>query len=457
MMSASDYFDQQTGVAPALPRGQPPGHLRDGLSSPVRLQPRAVQKDLYALGETPPLGFVPRQMHASLIRQSRYGAPRDAFQVEVIDVPEPGAKQVLVWVMAAGVNYNNVWASLGAPVDVISTRMRRDGALEAFHIGGSDASGIVWAVGKDVRNVSIGDEVVLSCAMWDEDAEDIRNGADPMTSTSNRIWGYEENWGSFAQFTLVDHYQCHPKPPQLSWEAAAAYMLVGATAYRQLLGWEPHTVRPGDPVLIWGGSGGLGSMAIQIVRAKGGIPIAVVSSEDKFEFCYRLGAHGVINRMDPAFTHWGRLPDTGDEAAFSRWMSGANAFRKRWSEVLGSRRGPRIVLEHPGEATIPTSMLLCDNAGMVVICAGTTGYNGDIDLRYLWMRQKRLQGSHFANADECRALNDMIIAGEVDPALSRVFDLDDVGLAHQLMYENRHPPGNMAVLVNARSPGLRAW
>lgn len=405
-------------------------------------------KSLYELGEMPPLGEVPRQMYASVIRSERYGQPKDAFKVEVVDVPKPGPGQVLVWVMAAGINYNNVWAALGQPVDVIASRRKRDAAEPAFHIGGSDASGVVWAVGPGAR-VRVGDEVVLSCAMWDENAPDIKAGADPITSTSAKIWGYEENWGSFAQFTLVDDYQCHPKPKQLSWEAAAAYMLVGATAYRQLMGWDPHTVKPGDPVLIWGGSGGLGSMAIQIVKAKGGIPIAVVSSKERIEHCLKLGAHGVIDRTDPAFTHWGRLPDTADAESYALWMQGANAFRKKWSEVLGSRQGPRIVLEHPGESTIPTSILLCDNAGMVVICAGTTGYNADVDLRYLWMRQKRLQGSHFANTEQCRALNDMVIAGQVDPALARVFPFEQVGMAHQLLHQNTHPSGNLAIRVNA--------
>lgn len=408
-------------------------------------------KNLYELGDMPPLGHVPGTMYASVIRSERYGQPKQAFKVEVVDVPKPGPRQVLVWVMAAGVNYNNVWAALGQPVDVIAARQRHNPDEPAYHIGGSDASGIVWAVGAEVTNLRVGDEVVLSCATWDTEAADIRAGADPITSTSARIWGYEENWGSFAQFTRVESYQCHPKPPQLTWEAAAAYMLVGATAYRQLTGWAPHTVKPGDPVLIWGGSGGLGSMAIQIVKAKGGIPIAVVSSAERFDHCYRLGAQGVIDRTDPAFTHWGRLPATSDVEGFSAWMRGANAFRKKWSEVSGSRQGPRIVLEHPGESTIPTSILLCDNAGMVVICAGTTGYNADVDLRYLWMRQKRLQGSHFANLEQCGALNDMVIAGDVDPALAQVFPFDQIGDAHQRLYENTHPAGNLAIRVNARS------
>ncbi|MYI82202.1 MAG: alcohol dehydrogenase catalytic domain-containing protein [Chloroflexi bacterium] len=176
------------------------------------------------VGEAPPVGEVPEKMHASLIRESRFGQPRDAFAIEQIDVPEVGPRQVLVYVMAAGTNYNNVWAALGTPVNVIDAR-RRQGAEEDFHIGGSDASGIVWAVGEEVTNVKVGDEVVLSCGMWDEDAADIAAGRDPMMSNTNKVWGYEENWGSFAQYCLVDSYNCYPKPPKLSWDAAAAYML----------------------------------------------------------------------------------------------------------------------------------------------------------------------------------------------------------------------------------------
>ena len=90
---------------------------------------------------------------------------------------------------------------------------------------------------------------------------------------------------------------------------------------------------------------------------------------------------------------------------------------------------------------------------MVVICAGTSGYNADVDLRYLWMRQKRFQGSHFANVEECAEFNDFVAQGRIDPALSRVFQFDEVGESHQLMYENAHPPGNMAILVGAKEEG----
>jgi crotonyl-CoA carboxylase/reductase len=243
-----------------------------------------------------------------------------------------------------------------------------------------------------------------------------------------------------------------PKAPQLTWEAAAAPTLVGMTAYRMLMGWPPHSVREGDLALIWGGAGGLGSMAIQIVASAGGRSVAVVSSQDKAEFCRKLGAAGTINRKD--FDHWGMLPHWKDTDAFAAWFEGAKAFGKAFWEAAGERRSPRLVFEHPGEETIPTSIFMCDTGGMVVICAGTSGYNAVVDLRYLWMRQKRFQGSHLGNDDQARAFNDLVREGVIDPCLSRTFDFAEIPLAHQLMGENRHPEGNMAALVSAPVTGL---
>jgi crotonyl-CoA carboxylase/reductase len=408
-------------------------------------------KDVYEIGEIPPLGTVPNQMYAQLIRQERYGEPQQAFQVETVDVPSLKADEVLVSVMAAGINYNNVWASLGIPVDMVKVQ-QRDGDPSDFHIGGSDVSGIVYAVGEDVTNVKMGDRVVAHCGWWNRDDPYIKAGGDPIMSSTNRIWGYETNWGSFAQFAKVQAHQCLPKAPQLSWEAAAAPTLVGATAYRMLHGWPPNTVKEGDVVLIWGGSGGLGSMAIQIAREAGAIPVAVVSSESKFEFCERLGAKGCINRKE--FDHWGMPPHWKKTAEFGRWAEGARAFGKAIWDIVGERKNAAIVFDHPGEDTIPTSILVCDNGGMVVICAGTTGFSAVVDLRYLWMRQKRMQGSHFANDEQAAAFNQMVIDGKIDPCVSRVFSFDEIGLAHQLMYENRHPEGNMVALVGAPREGL---
>ncbi|MGH7898667.1 MAG: crotonyl-CoA carboxylase/reductase [Candidatus Binatia bacterium] len=399
----------------------------------------------------PPIGHVPRKMYAHLIRQERFGIPAKAFEIEQVEVPEPKADEALVYVMAAGVNYNNVWAALGVPVDVIKGH-QRDGDPSPFHIGGSDASGIVYQVGSDVHDLKVGDRVVIHCGMWDRNDALVKSGSDPMFSPSFRIWGYEASWGSFAQFTKVQAHQCLPKPKHLTWEAAGAYMLVGATAYRMLHGWPPHTLREGDVVLVWGGAGGLGCQAIQIAKAAGAVPVAVVSSDDKIEYCMSLGAKGCINRR--RFDHWGILPHWKDDAAYGKWLKGARAFGSAIWEAVGERRSPRLVFEHPGEDTVPTSVFVCDTGGMVVICAGTTGYNATMDLRYQWMRQKRFQGSHFANDEQAAGVNRLVIEQRVDPCLSKVFPFTGVAEAHQLMYENRHPHGNMGILVGAPREGL---
>ena len=325
-------------------------------------------KDLYPLGDTPPLGEVPPRMIAQVIRQDRFGEPKRAFQREEIETPSDlRPDEVLVWVMAAGINYNNVWAGLGSPVDVIKARTRdKDWPDDSgFHIGGSDASGIVWKVGSEVTNLRIGDHVVIHCGQWKADCASVKAGVDPMFSPTFRIWGYESNWGSFAQFTRVQAHQCLPKPKHLAWDASAAYMLVGATAYRMLMSWPPHMVKTGDVVLIWGGAGGLGCQAIQIARAAGGVPVAVISSDDKIEFCKSIGAKGTINRKQ--FSHWGMLPHWKDEKAYGEWAKGARAFGAALWEAVGERKSPRVVFEHPGEDTVPTSIFVCDTGGMVVI------------------------------------------------------------------------------------------
>jgi crotonyl-CoA carboxylase/reductase len=195
-------------------------------------------------------------MYAHLIRAERFGEPRKAFQVEKVDVPPIKDDEALVYVMAAGINFNNVWAALGSPVNVIGARQKSGYDPSDFHIGGSDASGVVYAVGKDVKNIKVGDEVVVHCGIWDRDDPHVKAGEDPMFANSFKIWGYETNWGSFAQFTKVQAHQCMPKAKHLTWEEAAAPTLVGATAYRMLMAWPPHTVRPNDVVLIWSAASG---------------------------------------------------------------------------------------------------------------------------------------------------------------------------------------------------------
>ena len=422
-----------TPSAQVIPLGKPTG------------RPSAL-KDLYEVGEIPPLGHVPANMYAWTIRKERHGEPTSAMQQEIVPVPTLDSDEVLVMVMAAGVNYNGVWAALGKPISPLDVHK------QPYHIAGSDAAGIVWAVGARVKRWKVGDEVVIHCNQDDGDDEEC-NGGDPMNSPSQRIWGYETSDGSFAQFCKVQSRQLMARPRHLTWEESGCYVLTLATAYRMLFGHPPHTLKPSDNVLVWGGAGGLGSMAIQIIAASGGNAIAVISEEDKRDFVLSLGAKGAINRKD--FNCWGEMPDPMDKEAYATWLAEARKFGKAIWDITGKGNDVDIVFEHPGAATFPVSALVVKRGGMVVICAGTTGYKLTLDARYFWMRQKRMQGSHFANLKQASAANRFVLNRQVDPCMSEVFGWADIPRAHVKMWKNLHKPGNMAVLVQAKRPGMR--
>jgi len=384
-------------------------------------------------------GELPETMTAWVIRHEREGEPKDAMQIEQIEVPEPQAFEVVVRVMAAGVNFNNVWAALGRPVSVF--RYHPD---EDHHVGGSDASGIIWKVGPGVTRWKVGDEVVVHCNQASYEDVEV-HGLDPLAAPSQRIWGYETSWGSFAQFCKVQAQQLLSKPEHLTWEEAASYGLTYFTAYRMLI--DQADLQAGHRVLIWGAGGGLGVFATQLCALAGADAVGVVSSEEKGALVRRLGAVDHINRGEFA-----GMMRTGDETPDQEKQRVAvmRQFAKRVKQILGD--APDIVFEHVGRATFPTSVFVVKPFGKVVICGATSGFQLDFDVRYLWMRQKQIIGSHFANAWQCTKANDLVRDSKIRPVLWRTMGFQDVAEAHQLMYENRHS-GKIAILVGATGGG----
>src|SRR6202011_3184031 len=285
------------------PRGDPQVGLRAPPPSPTREVQEHVAIDLQQVSEvSAEPGELPKTMAAWVIREERFGEPLDAFQLEEMEVPEPGAFEVVVRVMAAGVNFNNVWAALGEPISVFRYHPNED-----HHIGGSDASGIVWKVGEGVTRWKPGDEVVVHCNQASYEDPEV-HGLDPLAAPSQQIWGYETSWGSFAQFCKVQAQQLLHKPKHLSWEDASAYGLTYFTAYRMLI--DRCRLQAGHRVLIWGAAGGLGVFATQLSALTGADAVGVVSSDEKGKLIEQLGAVGYINRSDFA-----GMMRRGDEAA----------------------------------------------------------------------------------------------------------------------------------------------
>ena len=244
-----------------------------------------------------------------------------------------------------------------------------------------------------------------------------RPGKDPMMAPSARIWGYDTNYGSFGQFSRVQGHQILPKADHLTWEEAAAPTLVGTTAYRMLFGWAPTRCSRTTSCSSGAAPAAWGRRRSSWRRTPARSRWRWCPTTSAAQYAQKLGAVGWINRTD--YDHWGIPPRVDDAAGQKAWSASARAFGKKLSEILGERRDPAIVFEHPGQDTIPTSIYLCATGGMVVICAGTTGYDAVVDLRYHWTRQKRLQGSHGTNDEQARAYNELVRQEAIDPCLGQ--------------------------------------
>ena len=232
-------------------------------------------------------------MHAQLVRPDRFGEPRDAIQDEVIDVPELGPHDVLVRSMAAGVNFNNVWAARGVPVDVTKTQARW-GEPTDFHIVGSDASR------HRVRDRRARSRTSRSATTWSctpasgtrttrgwrrarTPASPARSGSGATTRAGARSRSSRRSRTTSACRRPTTSRGRRPRPRR----SPAARPTGCSSAGRRTRS------QPGDVVLVWGGAGGLGSLAIQLVANAGGRAVAVVSSEEKGEYCKGLGAVGL--------------------------------------------------------------------------------------------------------------------------------------------------------------------
>ena len=296
-------------------------------------------------------------------------------------------------------------------------------------------------VGSAVRNWRPGDRVTIHCNSVDD--QDPTAHDDSMLALNQRIWGFETNFGGLAELTLVKANQLMPKPTHLTWEEAAVNALCNSTSYRMLVGNHGARMKQGDVVLVWGATGGIGGYAVQYVLNGGGTPIGVVSSPDKAELLHELGCEAVIDRAAEGYRFWSDAT-TQDESEWRR-------LGKKCRELAGD--DPDIVFEHPGRQTMGASIFACKRGGTVVTCAATSGYMVEFDNRHFWMKLKRLIASHFANYAEAYAANRLIDQGRIQPLLSAVYPLTEVGVAARAIHRNEHE-GKLGVLCLAPTEGL---
>ncbi|HWX46285.1 MAG TPA: crotonyl-CoA carboxylase/reductase [Solirubrobacteraceae bacterium] len=368
---------------------------------------------------------------------------RQSIRLGEVPLPELAPDEVVIAVMASAINYNTVWSATFLPISTFRflERLAQRGGDDArhdlpHHVIGSDASGVIVRMGRGVRKWAIGDRVVVFPGAVDH--QDPISQLDPALSDNQQAWGFETNFGGLAHLAVVKASQLLAKPPHLTWEEAACNTLCAMTAYRMLVSPNGARMKQGDPVLVWGASGGLGGYAIQLIRNGGGYAIGVVGSEEKAQLVERLGCDLVLRRDELGLDGLGEV-ELGKRV-------GAEIRRH-----LGE--DPQIVFEHVGHATFGASVFLVRTGGTVVTCGSSTGFMHQFDNRRLWMRVKRVIGSHGANYQEAWEVNRLLTKGCILPTLSRVFPLAEVGEAARLVQCNQHV-GKVGVLCMAEREGL---
>lgn len=373
--------------------------------------------------------------------------PRKSLHVGEIPLPEIAPDEAVIAVMASSINFNTVWTSIFEPLPTFMflDRLGRESTWGArhqqdFHVVGSDAAAVVLRTGSAVRNWKPGDHVTVHCNHLDD--QDPSAHDDSMLAANQRIWGFETNYGGLADLSIVKANQLMPKPAHLSWEEAAVNALCASTSYRMLVGNHAARMKQGDNVFIWGATGGIGAYAVQLVLNGGGTPVGVVSSENRVKLLEAMGCEHVIDRRAENYQFWSD-EHTQDEGEWRR-------LGKKVRSLIGD--DPDIVFEHPGRSTMGASVFITKRGGTVVTCAATSGYMLEFDNRHLWMKLKRIVSSHFANYQEAWNMNRLIGQGAIQPVMSEVFELDQVGEAALKVHRNQ-AEGKLGVLCLAPEAG----
>lgn len=375
--------------------------------------------------------------------------PRKSIHIDEVPIPPLGPNEVLIANMASSINFNSVWTSIFEPLPTFVFLERNGRRSDAwarhdlpYHIIGSDSAAVVLKVGPGVTQWKPGDRVLVHCNYVDLEGPEGHD--DSMIDAGQMIWGFETNFGGLADLSMVKANQLMPKPAHLTWEEAATSPLVASTAYRMLVGANGARMKQGDVVLVWGATGGLGAFAVQFVLNGGGIPVGVVSSDKRVGLAKAVGCERVVNRRD--------LPPVWDEAETVQDPKAWGALGKAVRALTGGE-DPDIVYEHPGRSTFGASVFVAKRGGTIVTCASTTGYMHEYDNRHLWMRLKRIVGSHFANYKEAWEANRLTCLGMIHPIMSRSFPLAETGEAAYEVHKNRHE-GKIGIRVLTPEAGL---
>lgn len=323
----------------------------------------------------------------------------DSSVLHYVDCPEPaiGASDVLVRVRACALNHLDLWVRRGLP----------GVAIPLPHIPGSDVAGEVAKIGADVSTVKVGQKVVLAPGVTCGHCPACIAGKDNRCREFTNL-GYKVD-GGCAEYVRCPEVNCMPYPENLDWVHAAAVPLVFLTAWHMLV--NRAELQPGEEVLVLAGGSGVGMAAIQIAKFFGARVIATAGSEEKLAKARQLGADEVINHAT---------------------MEIDKEVRK-----LTGNRGVDVLIEHVGTATWEKSVKSLSLGGRLVTCGATTGYDANLDLRFLFSRQLSLLGSYMGTKGELRTVLKLVAQGRFKPVVYKVFPLPECGAAHEYLEQGK--------------------
>jgi len=335
-----------------------------------------------------------------------FGGP-EKIQVGDLPTPDPGPGQVRIRVKAAALNHLDVWVRRGRP----------GLSLDHPHVLGSDASGVVDAVGTGVTNPEPGQEVVVNPGVSCGQCEWCLRG-DQSECPSFRLIGFQQE-GTYAEYITVPASNVVPKPPHLDWAEAAALNLSHLTAWRMLF--ARAGLQAGQTVLIHGIGGGTALAALQFCGLSGAGAIVTSSSEEKLERAGDLGAKATIN--------YRKTPDVAAEV-----------------RTLTKDRGVDVAFDTVGAATLPISMNAIRRGGRIVTCGITGGANAEVNLQHLYWNHISLIGSTMGSQEDFRRMHRAVTEAKLKPVMDRVFPLEEYAAAISRMEEGDQF-GKIAVVV----------
>jgi len=331
------------------------------------------------------------------VRFHEHGGP-EVLRVEEVPRPEPGPGEALVEVKAVGLNHLDLWMRRGLP----------GLKIEMPHIGGSDFTGVVRALGPGVTRLAGAaapkeGQRVIGYPLAGYGGVPHFLADDPPPGAFSIIG--EQTNGACCEFICVPFSNLLPLPDSLSFEEGAAVPIVFITAWRMLT--ERAGLRAGETLLVQGAGSGVGTAAIQIGKLLGARVIAATSTADKAARARALGADEVINYREESIS--GRVRE------------------------LTGREGAHVVLEHVGEATWEESVKSAAYHGRIVICGATTGFQGKTNLTVLFAKQLSLLGSTMGSLPSFKKVLGFLAKGRLRPVVDRVLPLEECRRGHEIL------------------------